>query len=265
MSDEVYLVDKDGQSYGLKIFTSSEGYGLENAIELEVLTSFFHPSLIRASEILDLQQYGIGILLPLGKMTLKTALSTIGEEEINKGMGDLASCLLFLHSNGIASPSLKSEDIIVRGESGSRRLIIASLDNLKPKTDDNSSEDVYNLGLLYFNLLTNENYQPNIDRLHYLRDKIGKKSPSLLDLLFRMLDPDPLNRITSPDVMKSGFFITNINYFEPESHVQKDENPDIWVSRYWTSKVNGTADTSEQYDDNFLSLEKEIIMNRRYQ
>lgn len=262
MSQEVYLVDKNGQSYGLKIFASEDGYGLIGAAELEVLTSFFHPSIIRASEILDLDQYGIGILLPLGKMTLKTALPILEESEIIRGMGDLASALAFLHKHNITSPSLKLEDIIIRGEIGSRRFILASLENLKPMTEDNS--DVYKLGLLYFNLLTRDNYQPEKkNRLSYLQEKTGKKFPLSSDLLFRMLDPDKENRITSSDVIKSGFFITNTNYFEPESKIYIDDIDDNWVSKYWISKVNGSLETENKYVQEFLDLEKAMIINRK--
>ena len=192
----------------------------------------------------------IGLVLPLGKWTLdnvieKNLLSSSQHVDI---LWKLSCGLVFLHQQGILHLDLRPDHIILRGCQDQLRPLIADFScarygkylelnqlytNLNYRPPElffaelynqpfiySEKTDVWSLGVIFLEMLTGERKDllPHIaqlqspeQRLVFLQNQLPSEYHDAVDLLFRMLDPDPETRLDSRDLLASGFFMTRLD------------------------------------------------------
>lgn len=120
-------------------------------------------------------------------------------------------------------------------------LLLAEIENQnlenKPKSYIYSTKtDIWSLGVIFLEILTGKRaeifYRGLISqspetRLIFLQNQLPIQYQDAVDLLFRMLDPDPETRLDSSDLLTSGFFITRVNQPIPRGHVEVKDTGDI--------------------------------------
>lgn len=259
---EIYLVRKQGNEYvAIKVLLLQPEDGFPSLNEIDILSRFNHPYLLKTQELLSFDQYTgqdkIGLVLPLGKWTLRNAIESklLDEKQIVNIMWKLAVALAFLHQHNVLHLDLKPENIILRGVKDQLRPLIAdfrfSRYGRKIKCKDlyistnyrppeiiiaagmgeefiyTTKSDVWSLGIIYLEMLIGlKNILPNLDllfhpesRLVFLHKLISKEYKDSIDLLFRMLDPNPKSRLDSFDILNSCFFTTRIDQPLPEGKI----------------------------------------------
>lgn len=244
-----------GRIYAIKTFSLQEGVGIAGLNEIDILRRFRHPNLLHAKEILWVDESNIGLVLSLGKWTLRNAInqSILSTDQVVRIMWDLASAITFLHHEKVLHLDLRCSNIILRGSQDKIRPIIASFNCtrhgtlvesnlLYPKINYCPPEilttyftgesfiyspktDIWALGLIYLELLSGETiFEENIDldsfvkwlqllqdsnaRFNFLKQVLPLEYYDALDLLFRMLDPDPETRLETENLLTTGFFVT---------------------------------------------------------
>lgn len=250
---DVSLIQKaeSGRTYALKKVPIQKDVGVTSLNEIDVLTRLSHPSLIHARDVLppgqeDVPEGCIGLVLPLGKWTLESAINQqlLSLTECVEIMWKLSSALAFLHQQSLLHLDLRPDHIILRGAPGKLRPLIADFscvhygkqlslarlytssnycppELLKSKQEYiyTTKTDVWSLGIIFLEMLTGkikEEPLPEIgvpeQRLSFLQKQLPVHYQDAVDLLFRMIDPDPETRIDSSDLLTSGFFITRLDH-----------------------------------------------------
>jgi len=205
----------------------------------------------------------IGLVLPLGKWTLDNAIEKqlLTPSQCVDIMWKLSCGLAFLHQHNVLHLNLGPNHIILRGDQDKLLPLIADFSCVRYgqtlKTDQlytsfnyrppelfaveattksfiySRKTDVWSLGVIFLEMLTfrrQENLSTHFDlfrlpeqRLSFLRKHIPFYYYDAVDLLFRMLDPDPETRLDSQDLLTSSFFTARINY--PVLHGEVKPSP----------------------------------------
>ena len=86
----------------------------DSIIEIDILARLSHPNLLSLDTILTQENsYTVGLVMPLGKITLTDAIAGFDSEMMLSTMGDIASGLAFLHENNICHLDVKIDNIIL--------------------------------------------------------------------------------------------------------------------------------------------------------
>lgn len=275
---DVHLVKKveTGELCAIKIITPHEDYGIVDLVAIDIMTRLRHPYLLKAIKVISAKEIipdssnKLAIILPLGKVTLRSLIDGQalawtssshflgdGEKECAEIMWRLSTSLAFLHRHHVLHLDIRPENIICRGHDDTFRPLLADFSqaqygeeiiinnipptNLRyyppevlsyPPSPYTQKGDVWSLGVVFFEMLTGQplfkcNNQQEIveeidfirhpnDRLCYLASVIPSQFTNAIDLLFRMLDPNPLTRIETADICIAGFFSSRIDYILPE-------------------------------------------------
>ncbi|MEM2986626.1 MAG: protein kinase [Nitrososphaerota archaeon] len=115
----VYKVEKDKNLYALKHVTYEPEFGIENLVEVDIVTRIIHPYIIHAKEIitpLDCKMDGIGILLPLAQRTLYNFYMdpSVTLKEKLEVIYKIACAINFLHQNGILHLDVKDINVVLK-------------------------------------------------------------------------------------------------------------------------------------------------------
>lgn len=254
--EDVFLTQGKNQTQAVKVIPLDEE--MTSFLEIDILRRFHHPYLLHAKDffILDDQPYCLGLILPLGKWTLENVIKQrlITHDKYVDLIWKLACALVFLHEQNILHLNLCPENIILRGEEEKIRPLIADFrschygrevyssylytrqEYLSPEILDNnvyhytSKTDIWALGVIFLEILSGQRYsslgieaeeelRSPMMRIKFLEEQLPPHYHDAVDLLFRMLDPNPETRLDSKDLLMSSFFTSRIKQQPPEGKV----------------------------------------------
>lgn len=118
----VYEVESEiGEVFAYKYLPfdgTYEIYGIENLIEIDILSRIYHPNIIHASKILNpkiCNMKGIALLMPLGERTLKDLITSqqLTTREKLPILCKIAEAVAFLHQNGILHLDIKDTNVVI--------------------------------------------------------------------------------------------------------------------------------------------------------
>jgi serine/threonine protein kinase len=121
----VYEVnDSAGETFAFKYmrgFFDRNKYGIEDLIEIDITSRVDHPHIIHAASIVtprNCEIDGIALVLPLADQTFRDALHhpLITTDEKLAILFKLACALQFLHAHGILHLDIKSDNIVLQGD-----------------------------------------------------------------------------------------------------------------------------------------------------
>jgi serine/threonine protein kinase len=249
-----------GQGYALKVYTSHPEKGITSLNEIDILCRLKHPNLLQARDIIPGER-SVALILPLGKWTLHSAIggSILEPQCYVDIMWKLGSAIFFLHQHNFLLLNLTPDHIILRGnftplladftdaQSGEEVILDRSYISLNYRPPEHfidtksylysSKTNIWSLGIIYFELLTQSrafpgespeeirsNLRPLLEpetRLLFIRSRLREPFLDAVDLLFRMLDPNPETRLDSNDLLSSSFFVTRIDNIHPIASSKK--------------------------------------------
>lgn len=234
----VYLVEKSGKKYALKLVDSEQidPRDLQASLEeCETLQLFNHPNIIKCYEsgveegkIYSILEYVDGIDLQEYLDTHGRLASSVTEEIAEQ----MLSALRHIHSLGYLYRDVKSSNIIYSPENNMIKLVDFGLAmNLNINNDEGDivgtplymdpeyakdaiskpKTDIYSLGVVLYELIAG--YNPfdaeSINPYHTIRNHIsitppgiGDISPKLNDLVFWMIQKESENRPTAKQALE---------------------------------------------------------------
>lgn len=218
---------------------------LEEKVKREIRYSkyFRHPNIIRLYEVIETNNEIILIMeyAPGGELYNLISKGRLVEDEARRIFQQIIFGLEYLHAHQVAHRDLKPENIPL-DEDGNVKLADFGLSNvmrdgiflysscgspnyaapelINGKVYNGASIDIWSSGVILYALLTgtlpfDEDHIPKL----YQKIRECKYSlPSILsesakDLIFRMLQVDPLDRITISEIKNHAWFCCNLKFF----------------------------------------------------
>jgi len=242
----VYLVTHNltKEKYALKVINKHklmQAYGSCELIknEIDIHSKLHHPNIIKLYNVLETEEE-INILLEYAD---KGNLYTLIQKE--KGFNEAKACeyfiqivnaVYFLHQNNIIHRDIKPENILISEDDtlklcdfgwakeimvNNRSTFCGTVEYMAPEIVESGkydySVDIWSLGILLYELLMGQSpFKSKKEKntmikikLHNLSFKGKKLSEECIDLINRLLDANPANRLKIKDIFEHKFIRNN--------------------------------------------------------
>lgn len=220
--------------------------------EIRTMKLLNHPNIVRIHEVIGTKTkiYMVMDYVSGGQLSDKTSyIKKLDEREARKHFQQLIDAVQYCHCRGVYHRDLKPENLLF-DRNGNLKVSDFGLSVLQKPGDllstacgspcyvapelltkkgyDGAPADVWSCGVILFELLAG--YLPFDDRslvnlyLKILRTEYAFPewfTESQKKLLSRILDPNPLTRITLPEIIENPWFQTD---YEPVVQIEFDEN-----------------------------------------
>ncbi len=267
--------------------------GLEEKVKREIKFSkyFRHPNIIRLYEVLEtnseiilIMEYAQG-----GELYDIVRKGTLNENYARKIFQQIIFGLEYLHTHQVAHRDLKPENILL-DEDNNVKIADFGLSNImrdgiflysscgspnyaapeliNDKFYNGASIDIWSCGVILYALLTGQ-LPFNEDRIPKLYQAIRECKYSFppnvpdpaKDLIFRMLQTDPMNRITIPEIKQHRWFNNNISMYQYISNAKYLYSNLIEVDEEIINYMKTLEINFEGYDDQ--KIRSSIIARER--
>ncbi|CAD8179457.1 unnamed protein product [Paramecium pentaurelia] len=220
----------DEKEFAVKIYDKlSNKFDSECVIkELDILRKMDHPNVITVLETFESQKYVFIIteLLISGNLDDILSKTALSEDDAIKGIFKIIDALTYIHSKGVIHRDIKPENILLR-KPNLEEIVISDFGlaeyhneegqykyhrcgtagNMAPEILKDLSygykADCYSAGIIFFQMLTQgqspfivEDYQETLQRNEQgqIDFSVVQSSPTVMNLLKQMLEPDPFKR-----------------------------------------------------------------------
>lgn len=202
--------------------------------EIRTMKLLNHPNIVRIHEVIGTKTkiYMVMDYISGGQLSDKMSyIKELDEREARKHFQQLIDAVQYCHCRGVYHRDLKPENLLF-DRNGNLKVSDFGLSVLQKlltkKGYDGAPADVWSCGVILFELIAG--YLPFDDRslvnlyLKILRTEYAFPewfTESQKKLLSRILDPNPLTRITLPEIIEDPWFQTD---YEPAVQIEFDEN-----------------------------------------
>ena len=279
----VYLVTHNTtkKKYALKVVNKHklvQTYGNCQLIhnEIEIHSKLNHPNIIRLYNVKETEEE-INILLEYAEngnlYSLIQKEKGFSEHKAYKYFIQIVNAVYFLHQNNIIHRDIKPENILI-GENNllklcdfgwakeltvnNRSTFCGTVEYMAPEIVGSEkydwSVDVWSLGILLYELLMGhspfkkkkaKNTMINIKARDLVFDKDKKLSQDCINLIKRLLDVNPLNRLKLKDIFEHPFILNNSKLDKQKEKKKNLDDSDEKIFKIFNKKNSNSNFTEE--------------------